>query len=602
MITQQFHPADSVPLIGDSQHGLMDASAEWRRIGAAHFQMRVADSGYQSVYAEMNGDTHLLRVPGGGTVPLTPEQLAAEASIGNVWQDYTLLAGRGLCAHGRILGAPVYVDPTGAPWLVVGGKNLGVVTHGSTFASTITLKPYGRIGEAPAMGREITVSLAAAELGLPTPLPGYLATIINFVLELQSIASDGSEIIYALIPRFGRYVWEYTYAKPAAFWRLTLTGAGAEIMAQLTVLRTLSMTIGNRQDTVTGTQTPSPQFELEATHEVEGPPVDGGQWSRLTLTSVNCTQTPKLRHAGVTGQLLAVLHDDANMLVEISMDAVYDERLWLEGLTWSVDRPHRCYFTYPGGTFPYSEERAHITIGLRMGHESACSLRLYRDGDLIEEVKSVSTTLSDYADIDQSVSGNLKQHFLPGAYSGPSWSGGVSTNSITATGTHSWSQSISGQSGAWSGSDDFARFGDTFKHMQARAEQFVVDSGYGGTPARAHANISCSAPFIRIGATSGSLYTASALRPTNNLAGIVIDVAPTGSGPNPWPLTRYVPIKLVAPRTVITVPAAADDGQTPEIFASYHPLKHEIYAGYVNRTQWQVAPGETVTLRGVNWI
>lgn len=604
MITRQLHPLDQITLIGDSQHGLMELGGNWRRVGENLFPMRTGDDGYKSVYADMRGDTHLLRSPGVAPITLTPEQLAAEAGLGNVWQDYTLLAGRGLCAHGNIVGAPIYIDTAGTPWLVAGAKALANVTHGAPFSASLTIKPYGRIGEEPVPGRTVTVSLPAAGLGLPSTLPSHLTGVTTFIPELQSISSTGAEVIYALIPRRGLYPWQYTYGKPAAFWRLAMSGIGEDVTAQLSVLRTLEQSVGSRFETTDGTQTVVPVFEFEATHEIEGSPDEYDfQWSKLTLTSVTCSQTPRTRRNGVEGQLLAVLHDDENVLVEISTDVVFEERLWLEGLTWSIDRAHRCQFAPPGYDYAYSEEKARMTLGFRMGHETKYKVRLLRDGVLADETLITSTALSDWQDTDERPPGTLKQNFLPGAKPGASWSAiWTGQASTTRTGHHYWTQAITGQPVAWEGDEGIGRLGDTFSHMQAQVERFASEAGYGVRPMKAHESLQCAAPFVTPLAGARSTFYAGTRQYTNNLYGLVIGITPPASGVNPWELTPYVPTTVVAPRAIKTTPAALDNGITPELFASYHPLTHEIYAGYVGREYWHPAPGADVAVQGVNWI
>lgn len=600
MITRQLHPLDQITLIGDSQHGLMEAGGKWRRVGENLFPMRTGPDGYKSAYADMRGDTHLLRAPGVAPIALSPEQLAAEAGLGNVWQDYTLLVGRGLCAHGKILGAPIYIDAVGAPWLVSGAKDLGEATHGTAFSAELTIRPYGRIGEEPAPGRAVTVSLPAAGLGLPPTLPSHLDGVTTFIPELQSISSTGAEVIYALIPRRGRYPWEYTYGQPAAFWRLTMSGVGEEITAQLSVLRTLEQSIGDRTETTTGTQAEVPEFAFEADHELDGPAVDGVQWTTLTLTGVTCSQTPRTRRTGVEGQLLAVLHDDENQLVEIAADVVLRERLWLEGLTWSIDRVHRCQFVAPNYDYAYNEEKARLTLGFRMGHETVYTVRLRRDGVVLDETEIVSKTLSDWQDTDERPPGSLKQNFMPGTKPGPSWSAvWTGQASVTRTGHHYWTQTVTGQPGTWAGDGDFSS-GDTFQQMSVQMDRFEEESGYGGLPMREHKAVQCWAPFMSF--DGRARFYAGVRQYTNNLYGLVIDIGSPVGGVNPWALTPYVPMTVVAPRAIKTTPAAIDNGRPPVLFASYHPLTHEIYAGYVDREYWHPAPGTDVAVQGVNWI
>lgn len=604
MITRQLHLADKVAMLGDSQHGLMEAGGNWRRVGENLFPMLTGDDGYKSVYAEMRGDTHLLRVPGVAPIALTPEQLAAEAGLGNVWQDYTLLAGRGLCAHGRIVGAPIYIDTAGAPWLVMGAKALANVTLGAPFSASLTIKPYGRIGEEPVPGRLVTVSLPAAGLGLPSTLPSHLTGVTTFIPELQSISTTGAEVIYALIPRFGQYPWEWKYGKPAAFWRLAMSGGGADVTAQLSVLRTLEQTVGSRFETETGDQTVVPVFEFSATHELEGQPdANGFQWAKLTLTGVKCSQTPRTRRTGVEGQLLAVLHDHENILVEIAADVVFEERLWLEGLTWSIDRPHRCQFAPPGYDYAYSEEKARMTLGFRMGHETKYAARILRAGEQVDEIVATCETLSDWQDTDQRAPGTLKQKFKPGSKPGVSWSAvWTGQASTTRTGQHHWTQTITDQPGAWVASEGLSRLGDTFSHLQQQTERFMSDSGYGVRPMKAHDFVKVAVPFVYMLDGASAQFYATTRQYTNNVLGLVIGVTPVGTGESPWPLTPYVPMTVVAPRAIKTTPAALDNGQTPDLFASYHPLTHEIYAGYVGREYWHPAPGADVAVQGVNWI
>lgn len=604
MITRQLHPLDQVKLIGDSQHGLMAAGGEWLRVGEKLFPLRTADYGYKSVYAGMRGDTHLLRVPGVAQIALTSDQLEAEAALGHAWQNYTLLSGLGLCVHGKIVGAPIYIDAAAAPWLVNGAKTLGNVTYGAPFSATLTISPYGRIGEEPAPGRVVTVSLPATGLGLPSTLPSHLTGVTTFILELQSISSTGAEVVYALIPRFGRYPWEYTYGKPAAFWRLVMSGVGEDVTAQVSVLRTLAQSVGSRLEAATGPQTVVPEFEFEAAHAVEGPPdAHDFQWSTLTLTGVTCSQPPSTRRVGVEGQLLAVLHDDENLLVELSVDVVYEERRWLEDLTWSIDRPHRCQFGPPHYNYAYNEEKSRLTLGFRLGHETKYRVRLLRDGMQVDETLITATTLSDWQDTEARPPGSLQQKFKPGSQAGKSWDAvWTGQSSITRVGHHYWSQSITGQSSQWAADEGIDRVGDTFVQMQSQMERFTSESGYGVRPMKAYEAVRSAAPFVYLPSVSPSNFTASPRQYTNNVYGLVIDITPPSDGVNPWQLTPYVPTTVVAPRALKTIPAAIDNGTTAELFASYHPLTHDIYAGYVGREHWMQAPGLDITLLGVNWI
>lgn len=599
MISRQFHPADEVTLIGDTQHGLAAPGAEWLRIGGALFPYLPPREAEGWLNPNMQGDTHLLRVPGVAPVPLTAEQLAAEAAQGRVWQDYTLIAGQGLCAHGSVLDGAVYVDPTGVPWLVRGVRELGEVSHGEPWRRTITLTPYGRIGDAPVAGRSIALRLTADELGLPVQMPVQLTGPYGIKLRLQSISSDGSQIIYALRPGFGFA----RYGPPVAFWQLTLSGAGDDITAQMSVLRTLEQTVGERTETQSGTLTEYPTLELEATHEVEGPPEPMppgstlAQWARLTVTGITCAQTPRLRSTGVTGQLLAVLHDDADTLVEISMDVVNEDLLWIDSLSFRVVTPHRARFVYPDGML-LSEERGQTENSLRMGHENRAALRLYRDGALMDEVVVLSSIESSYQNTGTLLS--LRQFFLPGARPSASWGGACSVGGGPGSTSHdTWSQIITNQTSQTDEREAPAWAMGGIETITGATYRFEIDSGWGGIPMRWHENIERG---VRGGfSTPSGKFTAAVESLTNNLYGIVINVRYDVLPPSP-PLIRHVPITLVAPRATLELPATDDDNWPARVFASYHPLTHEIYAGYVGREQWQVAPGVAVTINGVNWI
>ncbi|MBX9754634.1 MAG: hypothetical protein K2X80_07765 [Pseudomonadaceae bacterium] len=253
MIKELQHPLDEVRRFGFTAHGLVMTNEGVRYVNGQPFALgtELANSfsdGSANLPPEDFGNTHLLRVPGVAPLGMTALELAAEAALGRVWQDYALLSGITPGLFGDALGGGwVCIDEAGGRWLIqptgAVSPRYGRVFAGSALVLDFTVKPYGYMGVAPAA--PVVLSALLADIGQADP-PGITApngTALD--MRITSISSTGRKVLIALYPAVGPDSKD-PRDMPYGWLMLAVTGAGPSLAVALTVYRSRADALGAR--------------------------------------------------------------------------------------------------------------------------------------------------------------------------------------------------------------------------------------------------------------------------------------------------------------------------------------------------------------------
>lgn len=262
---------DDVQRIGHTWHGLAFGGQYQPQVFTPHGTFSLPFN------APADYDTHLLKVPGVSAVDMTQEELDAEALVGRVWQNYALLSGSQLQLFGKSLNGWVCIDPAGGRWLVKTNPSVvgARINKDAPLALTLSVVPFGQIGEAPAT--PFTLSVALNDIGQAstdeTQFPGdpYVA------MKVGSVSSNGRKVVIELHNQVnsGNAGISPQYYLPSGFLQLELSGPGPNFTAALTVLRTRAQVVGSNTK-----------------------PTISGSWSTWAMTLVKDHEEPDPLHPG----------------------------------------------------------------------------------------------------------------------------------------------------------------------------------------------------------------------------------------------------------------------------------------------------------------
>lgn len=360
MIKELQHPLDEVRRFGFTEHGLVMTNEGMRYVNGQTFAVgaQLGSSLYDSADGlprEDFGNTHLLRVPGVAPLGMTAPELAAEAALGRVWQDYALLSGivPGLFGD-KLLGGWVCIDAAGGRWLIqptgTVSPRYGRVFAGAGLVLDFTVKPYGYMGVTPAA--PVALSALLADIGQADP-PGITApngTALD--MRITSISSTGRQVLIALYPAV-TIANQDPRDMPYGWLMLTITGSGPTLAAALTVYRSRAEALGVR--TYSPAPTGIPIFKLIPTLVSDDHAVvrDGnnqiisgsGTWTWAGFTKwrngdpTTQSPTPYYFREGyssdasetIAGRLLCLAFDALDTIVQISADyQSYIQTTWNE--------------------------------------------------------------------------------------------------------------------------------------------------------------------------------------------------------------------------------------------------------------------------------
>ncbi|MCY1283227.1 hypothetical protein D9M70_321000 [compost metagenome] len=351
MIETHFHPLDEIQAFAHTWHGLAEGGpiSPTVMVGGVRWPLpfEAPHVGF-GLNIDAGADTHLLQVPDIGPVPLSPEELAAEAAQGRVWQNYALLSGGELQLFGRKLGGWVCIDPAGARWLVrpSGFNSLhgGQVVPGEVANFQLRVVPFGYLDEPAATPVELEVALAdVGQAGIPgwTPAGDSL-----FPLGLNSISSDGRRVVVHIRNQFNFEGTRELF--PVGYLLLTLSGTGPHFTLSMEVLRTRAQCFPVFVSEGTACPTKWVKFVTED-QEVEQPPGSG------------FTET-KTKHTGVTYEEPVAPTDFYNRPVGSGTHThryegrvatvVFDDTDTLR--TFTVDLESTCTYSLPSYSFESS--------------------------------------------------------------------------------------------------------------------------------------------------------------------------------------------------------------------------------------------------------
>ncbi len=288
MIETGFHPLDEIRQFGFTWHGLAEGGAHSPKITIDGVTRALPFNAPTVPFAgdiDSGGDTHLLQVPDIGPVPFTPEELAAEAAEGRVWQNYALISGGNLDLFGKSLGGWVCIDPAGKRWLVrtsgfssfMGGE----VTPGESATFHFSVVPFGYLNEPAAAAVEFETVLA--DVG-QADIPIYVPPINSlFQLGINSISSDGRRVIVYIRNR-----WNFQGTRrafPIGYLLLTLSGDGPDFVPTMEVLYTRADCFPLLVTEGTVAEAKGWDFEAES-DTVEKPPGSGNMVTRTWYTGL----------------------------------------------------------------------------------------------------------------------------------------------------------------------------------------------------------------------------------------------------------------------------------------------------------------------------
>lgn len=323
MIDSMFHPLDEIRLVGHTWHGLAEG-------GASSPTVRMTQDGppfalpFPAPTLTFSGGTHLLKAPGIGPVPLSPEVLEAERAEGRAWQNYGLISGEDLIWNGKALLGWVYIDVAGDRWLIrpYGPNSIrtGTVVEGTPATLQFRVTRFGIVNEPADTPVEIETTLT--DIG-QAALPGWVLPANSTLrLFINSISSTGDRVVVA-VQSIGpiQHSWY-----PLGYWMLTVTGDGPHFTLSVEVLKTRAEVM---PALVTGGSTPPER--MFAYEELEEAVPDS---SRRKFTIVGSKWTVPIgiqrglplgsgqHDMGIVGRIVSMVFDADDVLRVITADLV----------------------------------------------------------------------------------------------------------------------------------------------------------------------------------------------------------------------------------------------------------------------------------------
>lgn len=340
MIELGQHPADEVTLFGHTAHGLVKGTIS---------NLRCVVDGVEyplpSDY-ELPGPATLQIVqhPAAGPVALSPEVLAAERAEGRVWQNYALIKGDSFYLYGQALGGYIHIDSLGRRWAVVIG-NPPAATPGAPYSLTLDCRPFGYLDGAPEGMEPVELTATCADIQ-------QIGSGERWVYQCMA-DSTGSRIILMLVPKTP------SDALPSGFLQIQISDTAGELAATLSVLRSQEAVRGEWSNTHEAVDDPYtllddhsylPGGPLTGADYPAGPetpyfPAGGGTITHTVDTVYSVPAEGGVDHAfvgsieascGRTGRVLALAFDEADVLVEYTVDTTIDYTASLPEYTGTV--------------------------------------------------------------------------------------------------------------------------------------------------------------------------------------------------------------------------------------------------------------------------
>jgi len=341
MIELGQHPADEVTLFGHTAHGLVKGTIS---------NLRCVVDG---VEYPLPSDYHLpgpatlqiVQHPAAGPVALSPEVLAAERAEGRVWQNYALIKGDSFYLYGQALGGYIHIDSLGRRWAVVISGWTYTATPGTPCSLTLDCRPFGYLDGAPEGMEPVELTATCADIqqigsGERWVYPGMAD-------------STGSKIILMLVPKTP------SGALPSGFLQIQISDTDGELAATLSVLRSQEAVRGEWSNTHEAVA--DPYTLLDDRHYLPGGPLTGADYpagpvtpyfpaggGTITLAvgtvysvpgdgGANNTLVGSIEAScGRTGRVLALAFDEADVLVEYTVDTTIDYTASLPEYTGTV--------------------------------------------------------------------------------------------------------------------------------------------------------------------------------------------------------------------------------------------------------------------------
>lgn len=341
MIELGQHPADEVTLFGHTAHGLVKGTVS---------NLRVVVDGVEyplpSDYRLPSPDTlQIVQHPAAGPVALSPEVLAAERAEGRVWQNYALIKGDSFYLYGQALGGYIHIDSLGRRWAVVIG-NPPAATPGAPYSLTLDCRPFGYLDGAPEGMEPVELTATCADIQ-------QITSGARWVYQCMA-DSTGSRIILMLVPKTP------SDALPSGFLQIQISDTAGELAATLSVLRSQEAVRGEWSNTHEAVD--DPYTLLDDRHYMPGGPLTGAAYPNgpqfpyfpagggtVTLTVDTVYSVPAEvgvdrafvgsieASCGRTGRVLALAFDEADVLVEYTVDTTIDYTANLPEYTGTVE-------------------------------------------------------------------------------------------------------------------------------------------------------------------------------------------------------------------------------------------------------------------------
>lgn len=344
------HPADEVPLFGHTAHGLVKGV-----VGELRCVVDGVEYPLPSDYDLPAAETlQIVQHPAAGPVALSPEVLAAERAEGRVWQNYALVK------YGSIYGQPlsgyIHIDSLGRRWAVV-INSLQDATPGAPYSLTLDCRPFGYLDGAPEDMAPVELTVTCADIQQITSGARWV---------YRGMAdSTGSRIILMLVPK------NPSDALPSGFLQISISDTGGVPAATLSVLRSQEAVRGEWSNTHEDVASP---FDLLSGGNrmrfggvlsgavypdiPEAPwfPEGGGTVTlsvdtlyRLSGGGAETYWTGSVEAScGRTGRVLALAFDDADELIEFTVDTAIEYSATLPDYTGSVSGTLTAHSSFHG--------------------------------------------------------------------------------------------------------------------------------------------------------------------------------------------------------------------------------------------------------------
>lgn len=405
MIQEHFHPADEVPLIGHTIHGLVKEGVS----GVASYV--VVDGVDHPLPAQYGfglggayGVNQIVKHPGVGPVGLSPEVLAAERAEGRVWLNYAMIRRNGML-FGRNIGGWIYIDSLGRRWVVRPGAMFNA-DPADAYSLDLDCRPFGYLDGAPM--EAVSIPIECSDLQQVTPGQRIVA--------IETVNGTGSRGILRLTPS-GQDL-------PSGFLEIGISDIDGALSASFSVLKSQEDVRGTWSTTHPSTSSISdlfdtvslcPAVELLGSVDHSGFPYfpDGG--GEVSLSIVGLEEVGSYRtegfalysiflkgdaevRSGRSGRLLAMAFDESDVLVETTFDTFYEYRA--SRPSWSGTAVG--HMTNSGddvfiNTTPWTviEEPA-VDVTRTISESVVKTIRVLRDGIPVVSVSSTKSYSADH--------------------------------------------------------------------------------------------------------------------------------------------------------------------------------------------------------------